>query len=141
MLQHNVLRWISPRKQILANQYLALAPDVILINAHGCTDDDKITIYPYKVFQQNRNGRAHDGVAIAVRPGLNFTIMRDFVSETLAVSVETAQGKVTLATSYLPPLRPYVPAYDFNRLAALPHPTYLIGDLNGRHRILGYHGQ
>lgn len=41
VLQHNVLHWTKARKYLLSNQYLAMAPDVILINAHGNKDDDR----------------------------------------------------------------------------------------------------
>ena len=66
--------------------------------------------------------------------------MKDFYSETIAVTVDTSRGKVTIATSYLPPARPYLPLHDFMRLASLPHPCYLIGDLNAKDRLLGTNG-
>ena len=138
VLQHNVLHWTKARKYLLSNQYLAMAPDVILINAHGNKDDDRIKLFPYIVYQQNRAQQRHDGVAIAVRCNLRHTVNRDYDSETMSVTLETAQGYVTIATSYLPPSRPYLPVRDFTRLANMPHPVYLLGDLNARHRIFGY---
>ena len=141
VLQHNVLHWTKKRRYGLANAYLKVAPDILLLNAHGCTDAQRMKIFPYVIYQQNESGRKHDGVAIGVRRDIPHTITRDFLSETMAVTIDTAQGKLTLATSYLPPSRPYLPVIDFDRLAAIPHPTYLLGDLNPRHRIFGYRSE
>ena len=141
ILQHNVLHWTKKRRYGLANAYLLAAPDVILLNAHGNTDEERINILGFVFYQQNRSGRRHDGVAIGVRLGLPHKIQRDFTSETMAVTLETVHGELTLATSYLPPSRPYVPVNDFDRLAATPHPMYLMGDLNAHHRIFGYADQ
>ena len=138
VLQHNVLHWTKKRRYGLANAYLGASPDVLLINAHGNTDEDRIKIFGYTIYQQNRSGNRHDGVAIGVRSTLPHVIRRDFISETMAVTLNTVYGEITLATSYLPPARPYLPVHNLDHLAAIPHPTYIMGDLNARHRIFGY---
>ena len=57
ILQHNVLSWRTYRKQ-LQQEYLALNPHIILINAHGCPDNDKIKIYNYTIQQKNTTNEA-----------------------------------------------------------------------------------
>ena len=140
VLQHNVLHWGGGRKISLANTYLQVNPDVILLNSTGIPDSETIKIYPYYFYQQNRSGGAHDGVAIGVRRDIRHRITRNYLSETLSVTLETAQGDVTFATSYLPPSRKYLPMHDYGRLVEIQHPCYIIGDLNAHHRSFGHNG-
>ena len=141
IVQHNVLSWGGSRRLQLANMYLEINPDIILINAHGRSNEQRMKIFPYDIYQRNdqiSGEPQNDGVAIAVKRNLRYRILDDFVDEVMAVTVETSQGLVTVATCYLPPRRPYVPMFDFHRLASLPHPCYMIGDVNARHRLFGY---
>ena len=138
ILQHNVLHWGGTRKISLANTYLTENPDIILLNGTGITDDNAIKIFPYRFYQQNRSGRTNDGVAIGIKPYIPHKITRDYMSETMSVTIQTRQGDMTIATAYLPPSRPYLPMRDFYRLHSLPHPCYLLGDLNASHRVFGY---
>ena len=66
ILQHNVLSW-SGRRLELSNIYRALDPHLILINAHGCRDQEEIKIYNYRVLMNNITNQPHDGAAIAIR--------------------------------------------------------------------------
>ena len=138
VLQHNVLHWGGGRKISLANAYLTTNPDVILLNSTGIPDTDKIKIFPYTFYQQNRSGLNNDGVAIGVKNNIKHRITKNYLSETMSVTLETAQGDLTLATSYLPPSRAYLPMQDYMRLANMPHPCYILGDLNANHRVFGY---
>ena len=137
VVQHNVLTW-DRRKYDLCNTYRQLAPDIILINGHGLTNERRIKIPGYRLYQQNFSGEAMDGVAIAVRASLHHRVEDDFLSETLAVNMETTDGPMTIATSYLPPRRPYLPHPDFLRLLRRQHPIFIAGDLNARHPTLGH---
>ena len=138
VLQHNVLHWGGGRKIALANAYLGVNPDIILLNSTGISDADKIKIFPYLFYQQNRSGRTSDGVAIGVRRDIRHKITKNFLSETMSVTIETSQGDVTIATSYLPPSRAYLPMHDFGRLVDTPHPCYILGDLNAHHYTFGH---
>ena len=112
-----------------------------MIDAHGTTNAQRIKIFPYDIYRRNdeiSGEPQNDGVAIAVKRNLRYRIHDEFVDEVMTVTVETTQDVVTVATCYLPPRRPYIPMYDFYRLASLPHPCYLIGDANARHRLFGY---
>ena len=140
ILQHNVLSWNSPRKHDLANEYLKLNPDIILLNGHGRKNDDKIKIFPYTTYQRNTRESKSDGVAILVRNNIPHKVSKEFNSEALSVTINTQQGDVTIATAYLPPSRPYWPTRDMHKLATLHHACYLVGDLNAKHRILNSRG-
>ena len=138
IIQHNVLAWTDSRRIELANLYLNVNPHIILLNSHGRTDDDQIKIYPYKFYQQNYRQTGNDGVAIGVRLNIPHRVIRDFNSETVAITFTTTEGDFTVATCYLPPSRPYVPDRDFNRLMNIRHPVYLLGDVNAHHQAFGY---
>ena len=137
-MQHNVLRWKTPRSRELVTHYHNLRADIILMNAHGLKADEPLRIHGYKVYQRNQRGQKDDGVAIAVRIGIDHQIIDDFFDEVMAVRVDTALGPIVLATAYLPPRRAYVPFPDILRLAHMQQPVYLLGDLNARHRIFNY---
>ena len=136
VVQHNVLCW-STRKNELYNTYRHLDPDVILINSHGVKEADSLTLYTYTVYKKNYSNENSDGVAIAVKNGLNHKLVEGFDS-LLAVEIETNQGPVVLASIYLPPRRPALPIPEILRFSRLRKPAYLMGDLNARHSALGY---
>ena len=136
IVQHNVLHW-DRRKYDLSNTYRQLDPDIILINSHGLPNDARLTIPGYRVHLTNLSNEQHDGVAIAVKSRLRHRVDDDFISETLAVELDTSDGPVAVATSYLPPRRPYLPHPDFLRLFRRRLPLLFAGDLNARHPDLG----
>ena len=106
VIQHNVLSWEN-RKFDLLNTYRQYDPDVILINSHGLSVDKRLKIPGYRVYQQNYSNEQNDGVAIAFKYHLNDRVEDDFLSETLAIETDTQDGTLLIATSYLPPRRPY----------------------------------
>ena len=133
-----MLRWNPPRSTELANTYLQLAPDILLLNSHGETTR-RIKLFPYKVYQCNkRRRRLGGGVAIAIKSNIPHTIIDDFDSDLLAIRVTTAHGDIIIATCYRPPSQGYLPTRDLHRLAALNQPVYLLGDFNANHRLFGY---
>ena len=138
IVQHNVLAW-NGRKHDLSNTYRQLDADIILLNSHGLTNDHKLKISGYKVFQINRSNTLNDGVALAIKTRLTFNNLQDdFLSDTLAFDIETVDGPLTIATSYLPPRRPFLPHPDFLRIFRRRSPVLFAGDLNARHTALGY---
>ena len=93
-----MLHLTKQRKHLLANQYLVIGPDILLINAHGNKDDDRIKVFSYQFYQLKRSERRHDGVVIGVRGDIPHTVTQDLLSETLAVTLEPSQGRVIIAT-------------------------------------------
>jgi len=136
IVQHNVRHWQN-NKNALTNTYNHLDPDIILLNEHSNTDRQTLKIFNYLTFQTNKDNRLNAGAAIAIKKNLPFRLHDDFNSDMLAVTIETRQGPITIATTYIPPRDDYINFIDFNDLLSRPHPVYLIGDLNARHRILG----
>ena len=136
VVQHNVQHWAT-RKNELYNTYRHLDPDVILINSHGVKEADTLKMYTYTVYKKNYSNQLADGVAIAVKNGLNHKLVEGF-ENLLAVEIETNLGPVVLATIYLPPRRPALPMPEILRFSRLRKPAYLMGDLNARHLALGY---
>lgn len=136
VVQHNVLAW-DRRKYDLSNTYRQFDPDIILINSHGLKDDTRLKIPGYRLYQSNASNEQMDGVAIALKTKLQHKIEDDFLSETLATTIETEDGPLTIATSYLPPRRPYIPHPDFMRLLRRQSPVFIAGDLNARHPTFG----
>ena len=133
VVQHNVLAW-NRRKHDLSNTYRQLDADIILLNSHGLTNDHRLKIPGYKVFQVNRFNSLNDGVAIALKTRLTFTNLQDdFLSDTVAFDIETLDGPLTIATSYLPLRRPFLPHPDFLRIFRRCSPVFFAGDLNARH--------
>ena len=136
IILHNVLHWKN-RRFDLSNTYRRLDPDMILLTSYGLKTENKLVIPGYRVYKQNTSNEQMDGVALAVRTGIAHTIEDDFDSETLAATIHTSDGPLTIATTYLPPRRPYIPHPDFLRLLRRRSPVFLAGDLNARHPMLG----
>lgn len=94
-------------------------------------------MFNYNVHQTNKTNQMNDGVAIAIKRNIKYTLIDNFDEEFLAIKLKTTQGDIIIATAYLPPRRPYLPAQDLLRLVNYTIPVYIIGDLNARHRIFG----
>ena len=121
------------------NTYRQLDPDIIMLNSHGVKAGEELKLYTYNVYKSNYSNEANDGVAIAVKNTLPHKLLDDF-EHCLAVEIETSRGPVILATCYLPFRREIFPFPELHRLSVTRTPTFLIGDLNARHRVLGHNG-
>lgn len=78
-----------------------------------------------------------DGSAIAVQHSVKHKLYDDFDTDFLAVEIDTSLGPIIIATTYLPPRRPFLPYPDIHRLLSNNIPTYILGDFNGRHTAFG----
>lgn len=136
ILQHNVLSW-GNRKFNLIETYASIDPDIILINSHGLKENENIKIRGFNSYNKNMLNENHDGIAILVKNNIKHKIIDDFITNILETEIETSLGKISIATTYLPPRRPYLPIPDFHKLASNNHPTYIIGDLNAHHTLIG----
>ena len=61
-----------------------------------------------------------------------------YISDLLAVEIQTNTGPVILTTLYQPPARDYLPIPDFTQLFRQHAPVYMLADLNARHPTLGH---
>ena len=132
IIQHNVQNW-NTNKYTLSNIYKDIDPDIILINSHGLKSNDNIKIRSYNSHTINTEGQLHDGSAILIKQNLKYKIHDNFDTDILQVTIDTLTGPINIATTYLPPRRPYLPFPDFHQIASQQHPTYIIGDLNAHH--------
>ena len=139
VVQHNVNSW-NNKKYELSNVYRNLNPDIILLNDTGVCEE-RIKIPYFDTYQSNKQGRWHRGTAIAIRSNMKYKLHDDFETDLLAVTIETQQGPITVATDYLPPNTDYLHYVDWNYLLNRRYPVYVIGDLNARHRVLGHNNQ
>ena len=137
IVQHNVLNWRERRYQ-LTDVYKSLDADVILINSHGVPNDTPLKIHGYNVYKRNFSNTPSDGTAIAVKHSVSHRLLDDFISDTLAIELDTNTGKILLATLYQPPTRNYLPIPDFFTLFRRQTPVYMLTDLNANHPNLGY---
>lgn len=91
----------------------------------------------YRVYKVNYTEEQSDGSAIAIKHNINHKLFDDFDTDFLAVEIDTNLGPIIIATTYLPPRRPYLPYTDILRLLSNTVPTYILGDFNARHTSLG----
>lgn len=136
ILQHNALNW-GTNKQSLIPYYVANNPDLILINSHGLKSNESLKIPGYKVHKVNYSESQSDGSAIAIKFNIQHKLLDDFDTDFLAVEIHTSLGPIIIATTYLPPRRPFLPYTDMHKLLNNTIPTYILGDFNGRHSIFG----
>lgn len=137
VIQHNVQHW-KTRKTTLSNIYRHFDPDVILINSHCIPDTYIMRIPSYNIIKKNTLNNPADGTAIAVKRNIKYKILDDFISDLIAIEIETTTGKIILATLYQPPARNFIPIPDIIRLFRRQTPVYMIADLNANHPCLGY---
>lgn len=127
----------TPHKTALCNIYNSIDPDIILINDTSNKNSAPFKIFNYNTFQTNKSNSVHSGIGIAVKKNITTRLIDDFITDILAVRIETQQGHIVIATTYIPPRTQYLNYIDFNKLFRRPEPTYLLADLNAKHRILG----
>ena len=137
IIQHNCNTWQNKQFE-LANVYKNHNPDIILLNDIGKLEGVRISIPSFDVHTRNTTNRIHGGTAIAIRSNIKYRLHDDFETDLLAVTVETRQGPLTIATDYIPPSVGYINFIDYNYLLNRRFPVYLFGDLNARHSILGH---
>ena len=135
----NINGW-DQKAPSLKQIYNKLNPDIILLadTSHLVTQQP-IKFFPYKVYSHNTAAR-YSGVAILIKPYIKHSLINHkFVSDTIAIKVETNTGPVLIAVNYNPPSRIYLPIEDLQWLSRHRSPTYLIADLNAHHRSFDYH--
>ena len=55
------------------------------------------------------------------------------MTDLMAVTIDTRQGPITIATDYIPPSIQTLNTVDYNRLFMRQNPVYLLADLNAKH--------
>ena len=139
MIQHNVLKWTFSRRNEISNYFQKEDADVILLNATGLPNMERIKIYQYNTYQRNNAGTEHAGIAIAIKISIKHRILDDFMGDVLAIRIETTRGPLNIVTSYVPPRNMEdFPIDDINRIMWKNGQVILIGDLNARDYFIGH---
>lgn len=136
VLQHNTLHWRTNKSNLIIT-YKTIDPDIILLNSHGVKNEEPLKIYGYTTYKINSSNERNDGSAILIKSHIKHKIEDNFITDVLQIKIETSLGPINIATTYLPPRRPYLPFPDFHKIASNQFPTYIIGDLNAKHHSLG----
>lgn len=136
VVQHNVSHWEN-HKIALSNIYNQIDPHIIVLNEHSILNNKPIRIFNYSVFSVNKSNSRNSGAAIAIKKGLQYRLHDNFYSDMLAVTLQSQQGPVTFATTYVPPRTNYINLIDFQSVLHYDHPTYILADINAHHRTLG----
>lgn len=107
------------------------------MNNHGVKEEEQIKIPGFITYKVNTFNEINDGSAILIKQNIKHKLDDNYLTDVLEIIINTDIGEVGIATTYLPPRRPYLPFPDFNSLATIHRPTYIIGDLNASHTLLG----
>ena len=110
-----------------------------MINSHGLRSQENIKLQGYSTYLVNSSDEAHDSSAILIKQNLKHKIKDNYYDTYfIQVSIQTSLGTINIATTYLPPRRPYLPFTDVHSIASQHEPSYIIGDLNAHHPRLNY---
>ncbi len=112
--------------------YLKHELDILLLNSHGLKNSEELKIPGYRVYKINYTQTNSDGSAIGIKYDINHKLFDDFDTDFIAVQIDSSFGPIQVATTYLPPRRPFLPYTDMHRLLSNNIPTYILGDFNGR---------
>ena len=134
----NVQNYTQDREAGIVRHLTQNNPDIILITSTSRTKDKPIRIQGYNTFTTNKWDERHAGSAIAIKKGLQFEILNEFICDTIGAKIETSQGILIVMTSYAPPRHPILPSEDLKYMINNVHPTIFAGDLNARHTLFGY---
>ena len=93
---------------------MSLNPDLILIKSHGLKTNEELKILGFKTYKVNYSQDNSDGSAIAIKYDIEHKLYDDFDTDFLAVEIQINLGPIILATTYLPPRRPFLPLEYFH---------------------------
>ncbi len=124
-------------KTSLIPYHLKKDPDILLLNSHGLKSSEELKVPGYRIYKISYSANLSDGSAIGIKYNINHKLFDNFITDVLAVEIETSLGPIQIATTYLPPRRPFLPYPDIHRLPSNNIPTYILGDFNGRHTTFG----
>lgn len=137
LLQYNILHW-ETNKANLTHTYHQVNPDIILLSSHGIKSHESLYIKGYNTYLKDNSNQVYDDSAILIISHIKHKIIDDYITDVIEFKLETPIGTISIATTYLPPRGPYLPFPDIHKLLHNNHQTYIIGDLNAKHRILGH---
>ena len=139
IIHHNVRSWTDPNNiNELSRYYIKEDADIITINSHNIIAPDKhVKLFGYSGYTQNKE--RHAGVAILVKQHIPHTFhhkTRD--KNTLAATITTHHGKISIITFYRPPRQEHLPLLDIQNILQQGNPTIILTDANAKHINFGH---
>ena len=134
----NVQHFNREKEAALIRHITEKNPDIILVTSTGRKRDQPIRITGYNTFACNKNNEIHAGSAIAIKWGIKFKILNNFISDTIGAQVETSKGPIIVMTTYSPPRYILLPQQDLQYMIRNQYPVIMAADLNARHSTFGY---
>lgn len=115
--------------------------DICLLNETWFKDNGRIFRIPgYNIHFKNASNE-HGGVAILIKPYIKYDLLQTTFYEdiqTIAISLSTQRGKLTVLNSYCPPTSGHIRINKIrNIIRDLPKPILVAGDFNAHHIAFG----
>lgn len=130
----------NSKKPLLAKFMLEQNIDVCLLNETWFKENHNFRIPGYNLHSRISKN-AHNGVAILIKPEFKYnTLNTSFYEDiqTIAVSISTERGKVTILCVYCPPSSGHIRMFRLrNIIRNLPKPIFISGDFNAHHIAFG----
>ena len=136
ILQHNVTNWKTNSTNHY-NIYRQHDPDIILLNETGIKSNEEIKLFQYTCYKTNHSNELHDGVVVAIKKYIKHKLLKVDTNNCICIQLETNQGPINIATTYLPPRRQYFPYEELLNIFNRQEPTYVIADVNATHPTFG----
>ena len=100
LIYKNVRNWTNfTNAQIMSNYYIKIDPDVITINGHSITQQNKnVKLLNYSGFTKNK--QAHSGVVILMKSKIQHIFHTNTTNKNImAATIFTTKGKITCSAS------------------------------------------
>ena len=139
LIHHNVRAWTNPiHINENSRHYLKEDANIITINSHSITALDKnVKLFGYSGYTKNKE--RHAGVVILVKQYIPHTFQHKRTDKsTLAVTISTHHGKITIMTFYRPPRQEHLPILDIQHILNQGNPTVILTDANSKHSNFGH---
>ena len=134
----NVRSWTNPQNiNNISNYFLQQNPDIITINSHSITRQDKnVKLTNYSAVTINKEN--HAGVAILIKQEIPHTFHIDTTNKNImAATIQTLHEKITIINFYRPPRQQDLPLLDINKFLQFNNPTLILADANIHHHHFG----
>ena len=107
-IQNNVVHWLINFLSLL-NTYRTKDPDIILINSHGNSNENKIEVSNYNIIQTNSTGEGNDGCAICINKTISCQQIESLSLDITAIRIPLEHEQLTITTFYSPPRKENLP--------------------------------
>lgn len=71
----------------LTNVYNDIDSDIILVNDHSFTNDERFIIFNYNIHTSNKTNARHHGTAIIIRKNIDYRPHDDFETNLIPITI------------------------------------------------------